>query len=271
MDPSIPIPTQEYNLDPEAVSSYLKRLEELNPIVSGAVKKIIDGTYVVHFKHFLELLDAAVEAFMDTMTDNYIVCISALDKSEMWVVRLINHLHPELELELNRNVFLIKDLPELEVENVVIFDDGSFSGIHMINMVENIKSIVDVNVYIVTGLTTNTAINHLMDIIPEENVYFGKLLTTKVGGDEEYGLLNPDEIDAIKSFYRLEDGDNSLEDFYPVFFDHKMPGVFSSVPFIYAGLIPTDDGWEENPLISGCEKGSYLKCPPVPYRSNTSN
>ena len=180
----------------------------------------------------------------------------------MWVVKLINELHPDMKLELDHNVFLIDDLAELDnVENIVIFDDGSFSGIHMMSMVEEIQSIMDVNIYIVTGLTTHAALNHLIEYIPEENIYYGKLLTEDLSD-----LLSVDETDAIRSFYRLEEGDNDVTNFYPVFFDHKMPGAFSSVPFIYAGLIPTSNGWEENPLITGCDKGSYLKCPPTPYR-----
>lgn len=207
------------------------------------------------------------------MTADYIVCISALNKSEMWVIKLLQHRHPELGLELNRNVFLIDDLAGFEldaVENVVIFDDGSFSGIHMITMVEDIKAIMDVNVYIVTGLTTHTALSNLsFSGTPRKNVYYGECLTNNLGT-----FLSDDELDAIRRFYRLEEGDNDIPDFYPVFFDHKMPGIFSSVPFIYAGLIPKDgedgdgedDAWEEYPLIIGCEKGTYLSCPPVPYR-----
>lgn len=56
----IPIPKQQYNLDPEAVYAYLDRLKQIDPVVSDAVKKVIDNTYVVHFDHFLELLDVAV-------------------------------------------------------------------------------------------------------------------------------------------------------------------------------------------------------------------
>jgi hypothetical protein len=72
-------------------------------------------------------------------------------------------------------------------------------------------------------------------------------------------------MQLVKDFYELEEGDNELQDQYPVFFDHKMPGAFSSVPFVYAGLIPSTG--EEYPLIVGCKKGQYKICPPVPYRT----
>lgn len=115
------------------------------------------------------------------------------------------------------------------------------------------------HVHVVTGLTTITAMDNIRTLNPMPYMYYGLRLFNEI-----QTFLSHQQIELVKNFYQLEEGDNDLYNQYAVFFDHKMPGVFSSVPFVYAGLIPETN--EEYPLIKGCSKGSYNNCPPVPYR-----
>ena len=101
--------------------------------------------------------------------------------------------------------------------------------------------------------------------VGESNIAF--VLSETFGGleycigesmDSISGILNDEEIEQLKLFYQLEEGDNDLRDQFNVYFDHKMPGPFSGLPFIYHAY-PS--------LISGCPTIEDDNCPPAPYRS----
>lgn len=95
MEP-IPKPIMQYNLDIAVVSQYLAKLRTLDERLADAVKKIIDNTTVIHFDKFIVLLKNAVKKFKNSIKDKpFITVLSAKNKSDSWVVKLINEFEPD--------------------------------------------------------------------------------------------------------------------------------------------------------------------------------
>jgi hypothetical protein len=201
-------------------------------------------------------LTIATDQFEETIEGrDFVVVVPEKNKSDTWVISLIKEFKPDL-------IKNIKSFGELSDEDseCVFFDDRSFSGLHMLGYVALLNELMpQSNIYVVTAITTSVAQINLSMIDNPPTILYGDVIN-----DNLSSFLSEDQLELIKNFYELEEGDVELGVQFAVFFDHKMPGVFSSVPFIYAGLIP--ETGEDYPLIKGCEKGSYLTCPPVPYR-----
>lgn len=258
----LPVPKQEYTIDNVMLEQYLEALRDHGyHSVATSVSTLVEETVVIHYGDFIQLLERAVNWCKSLIGDReYVSVYSAWNKSEYWVKRIVQSIDPDF-ISAAKDEMLISQIQETTVGPFVIFDDGSFSGIHMIDIVEEILRIVpDAEIHVCMAVTTYTALDNLNTIRHSLlNIHYGIILSNNVGR-----ILSADAIEEVKDFYQLEEGDNDLCDQYPVFFDHKMPGVFSSIPFVYAGLTPWGD---EYPLIKGCVKGTYAKCPYVPYRS----
>ena len=253
--------TQHDILDPKLVISYLHRLNRIDSTVAGATRKLIDHTVVMHFKEFLDLLKIAIVKFkVHNGETPFTTVLTTLNKSDSWVIDLIK----EFDEGFIGTVKLIDNLDESDM-NVVIFDDGSFCGIRLINTIQYMQHIFQIQDLperiptVITAVTSETDISNLTFMV-ELNLFYGKAMRIQVSD-----ILESYELDAIEHFYDL--GDNVLEDQYPVFFAHKIPGAFSSIPFVHAGLI-LEKGiiTEEYPFIDGCPVGQFVQCPPVPCR-----
>jgi hypothetical protein len=261
---NVPKPLKEHSINQDAVHAYIARLIEINPDLAEAVAKVIHATIIIQYDEFLEYIQDATDKFKTAIGDKpFTAVVTAMDKSDKWVTDIVQELYPGFVTTVKRveNVDGSEHGNETE-GNYVIFDDGSFSGIHMINTVQDLQERLSTGenytIHVVTGITTSVA---------KENI--GGTDTTRlktyqgacINHHELFYILTKPQLELIWNFYKLKESDNKLEDCFPVFFDHKMPGEYSGVPYIYAGLVLGTD--EEYPLLNGCTRGLYLEYPPV--------
>jgi hypothetical protein len=266
---NVPKPLKEHSINQDAVTTYIARLTEINPHLAEAVAKVVHATIIIHYEEFLDYLQDATDKFKTAMGDKpFTAVVTAMNKSDKWVTDIVQELYPGFVTTVKRveNVDGSEHHGNETDRNYVIFDDGSFSGIHMINTVEDLQQRLlgtdeNYTIHVVTAITTSVAKENIAGTDTTRlETYHGACINRH----ELYYILTKPQLELIWNFYNLQESDNGLEDCFPVFFDHKMPGEYSGVPYIYAGLVPDTD--EEYPLLTGCAQGLYLEYPPVPYR-----
>lgn len=253
---NIPIPIVDCVMNNTSVNKYIELINDHGDNeVAQSIQTIIDNTEHINFEEFCELIVEASKKFQSFIGDRkYIAVCSGEKKSEIWVMRIVHKFNNSLFKGLEKIIFL-DDLNNIEIpddiHNIVFFDDGLFSGIHMIGMIESFYSLTsrNIDINIICGIITNIAISNIRYSM-EPYFYYGKMITNSISN-----LLDEDKINELKIFYELPEGDNELQDQFPVYFDHKMPDMFSGLPFLYRGLTPYGISV---PLLDGC--------PIVPYR-----
>jgi hypothetical protein len=265
METPIECPLNTINVD-----RYLQSITEHGyPQVSAIVKKVINHTHYVSFGELKGLLTTATHQFIDYLIDQQFIGITVgSHKSDCWIMKIVCQLVPKCFDHMIGcyDVYTISSLSAMTstIRDICLFDDGLFSGIHMINILEILaEQLVDpqqYTIHIITGVCSFIAQYNIRTStnFGEIKFYYGEEIF------DLQSLLGSEEIKALIDFYQPQQGDNDLYNQFPVYFSHKMPGEFSGLPFIYRGTFPFQG--TPIPLIKGCPSDLDIEYPPIPYR-----
>ena len=159
--PKILVPTCDHSLDPERVKTYLTLLDRED---RNHADVILRNTTYVDFITFIKWLQIALDNlvyFLD-QRQPWAISFDELESSWVWVTILSMCIKPELK-QTHSNILYSKKLYDSkynlsDYRSIVIFDDASYSGSQIANMVSSIVTRLPTN-YFMTIHIVVTAIS----------------------------------------------------------------------------------------------------------------
>jgi len=278
LDIPIPIPDKGYPLDNDNVNKYLNLLAAYGDTeIARIVDKILQNITRVDFAKFQDLIINAAEKFQASLKGKkWFLVLTGLNKSDVWVGRVLHSIKPELFKGVVDVIILDDNFEITAFENhpscktLVFFDDGIFTGIHTINTIEllcdKMKEYNDVKpikfeIFTVSAVFSNLAEQNIGTIRDFKSIRHHSGMTVSSLRELE---LDDTDFELLREFYELEEADTDISEQFSFYFDHKMPGMNTGIPFILAGQNPYNEMYI--PLVSGCEDYDVGLCPPPPYR-----
>ena len=220
-------------------------------------------------------------------------------KSSAWLFLLTLPLFNPQPTEIRTNIFNLKDI---SINQIVFIDDGIYSGDQLAGTIRDnfqditiyegyLEFIKDFRGYIISPFVSQYGMKRIIrssSIVPITFYYETIMVPLKeqiiplVARDLDMDLdsakewLNTNYPKIARTFkIKLLPSTNPI----PIYFDHKLPDEWSSLPYVYKGRISTDRGNIINtsphcvveglkykvPFIEGC-LNTDSNCPPAFYK-----
>ena len=239
-------------------------LAELDTIDRKDVERLLDSTFYIDWSQMIRMARSSVARFLDDVGgEPYYILLSWKFGSEDLVIAKIWDL-----LEASNLIgFIDYDDPWIYEQNanVLIIDDAIYSGQNMTDQIHNLVTSnedVEIDIYIVVSVSASNGIGMIrveVDMLSGRRYELRKLCPKSFDSDTPIYNVN------LRGIYTtlLEGVPTFSDDFrnrfgaqcvlqVPLYFDHKVAGLFSSYPQIYL------DGH----VSDGEDFGSLLPYPP---------
>lgn len=276
LDQPVPIPSQEYPLDPVESERWIQNLCTDDQKRAGQI--LLDITRYIDFPTFQESINVVVDQLLPILENtNWVPWVRMTsmnqnfeEKSGIWVLRLALHQNPNLEsgmcLAWGERLY---EYIDQGITTFVILDDAMYTGTQVSDTVqsffETIKGLKDltgtVKLIIAVPFISDQALYRIMIRVLEttksrRDIYIPLL----EGGDDielptqitlpinkgqftvDLQVIYSEKIYLADMLIENKDDAKLVTDIfgnrYPIYFAHKMPDYLSSYPGVYAGYIP---------------------------------
>jgi|694.fasta_scaffold29269_2 hypothetical protein len=227
---------KSYNFIEYKVNEFINNCDiSIKPII----KKVLNNTTYISFEIFMTYLIKNFKNFINIKELFIYIPLDYLNKSNYWIYQLMDYYKNKIGFK--GKLILISTLNDERLSDnsiVLITDDCIYSGEQMRLIIEYMinsrKLNLDIYLFIsfmtYEGLNkiTNEFINNINLITCNlklmENIYY---IDKTVNN-----YLNIDEIDLLEDYYSCP-----INHRYLLYFDHKMPDYYSTIPLIYSGII----------------------------------
>lgn len=227
---------KSYNFIEYKVDQFINNSDiSIKPII----KKVLNNTTYISFEIFMTYLIKNFKKFIDIQELFIYIPNDYLNKSNYWIYQLMDYYKDKIGFK--GDLILISTLNDERLSDnsiVLITDDCIYSGEQMRLIIEYMinsrKLNLDIYLFIsfmtYEGLNkiTNEFINNINLITCNlklmEHIYYIDKTINK--------YLNIDEIDLLEDYYSCP-----INHRYLLYFDHKMPDYYSTIPLIYSGII----------------------------------
>jgi len=212
--------------------------------VQKIISKILDNTIHISFeifmiyliKNFKEIIKLNIENLYIYITEDFI------EKSNYWIYQLLDYY--KSIIGYSGNLIIISSLNNLKLkdnDNILIVDDCIYSGEQIKLIVEEMNNNrnLSLNIYLFVSFMTHKGLEKITNEF-NNNSYLDncklKLMDNIYYIDKSINnYLSDNEIKIIESYYSIE-----MNNRYLIYFDHKMPDYYSTIPLIYSGIIASD-------------------------------
>lgn len=231
------------SLDNGLVQAYLRRLPPQS-VWTKLVYHILKNTLYVPFSTFKRELFKCVNLFLRKNQDPYYIIIDCKKYgSDIWLLHLI---FPLIRKDPNLKGVVDKD-GVLNHNNYLILDDCIYTGSQIVGIIEELSTSSARSFF---NIVCPYATRHGMDFINSEakekgndcGFYTAVVLDDRVMNDmyqklfhTELNTLVPNSYDYNMMMHSIMDKCPIILSYgaYPIYFDHKVAGYFSSYPSIY--------------------------------------
>lgn len=187
----------------------------------------------------------------DNPNKNYLIFTTSIKKSNFWILLLfLKYIRKNIEL-ISRITVVKKFYKDIEYDNydknkkytLLIFDDGSYSGSQLKNILKNNNELIkNSNEIFIICWISEEAINKVKELILEIPIYFPEPLIKNIGLSQKKNVLDGKNL---FSFYGLT---SKLKN---IIFEHKMAD-FKSIPTMMINNTPFFDRDGNYQLITPC-------------------
>lgn len=206
------------------------------------IEKVLNNTIHISFEIFMSYLINNFKKIIQNNIDGIIyiyITEDFIEKSNYWIYQLLNYYKSKIGFLGDLIIISTLNNPKLKNnDNILIIDDCIYSGEQMRLIIEEMtnKRNLNLNIYIfisficITGLNrikeefiNNSELNNCKLLFSEYIYYIDKSINH---------YLSIDEIKILEDYYSID-----MDERYLIYFDHKMPDYYSTVPLIYSGIV----------------------------------
>lgn len=207
--------------------------------MKSIIKKLLDNTIYISFEIFMLYFIKNFKNF--DKNENLFIYITDefRNKSNYWIYQLM--IYYKDTIGFKENLIIINDLKDerlIENSKIIIPDDCIYSGEQMRLIIEEIKNSrnLKLDIYLFISFMTNEGLNKIKDEFAKNSELVNcKLNLMKhiyyINKNINY-YLNKAEIKLFEEYYSIK-----INKQYLIYFDHKMPDDYSSLPLLYSGIV----------------------------------
>ena len=275
----IPIPKKTYLLNENAFEQKIKNIDsceaedETKKKLKDIMNYIRDNTIHIDFKTFMQHLYKSVQKFEKAIGEKeYILYIPHPrgspynKKSNYWVSQIVYHMLKKKPSEI---VSLLENIKNTEICNILVCDDGIFSGTQMHDISVEIKSFNEkFKISIVVPFSTDYGKNLVLNLYKEETVLYNESIIP----EPKIPYLTKQKRSLFYFDHRIPDFMSTYQQLYNTGIEYLIPdsnncmSIGSTMSLIkYCSIDSKDDCVECKP------DGHGKTCPLIPYKNRENN
>jgi hypothetical protein len=210
--------------------------------VREIIEKVLNNTVHISFETFMTYL---IQNFKKIIKSNpkctlYIyITEDFIEKSNYWIYQLLNYYKSSIGFK--GEFIIISSLNDLILknnDNILIPDDCIYSGEQLRLIVEEMNNNrnLKLNIHLFISFMTNKGLDKVKKEF-SNNSYLDncKLCLPYYIYNIDKSInnyLSKNEIEILEKYYSID-----MNNRYLIYFDHKMPDYYSTVPLIYSGIV----------------------------------
>jgi len=216
-------------------------IENCDINIRDIIKIILNNTIHISFELFMTYL---IKNFKQIIKLNYeyiyiYITEDFIEKSNYWIFQLLNYYKSKIGFK--GNLILITSLNDNRLKDndiILITDDCIYSGEQIRNIIEymNNNRNLKLNIYLFISFMTYEGLNKINKEF-SNNSYLDNCKLHLV--DNIYYIDKPinyyisiENIKLLEEYYSID-----IKNRYLIYFDHKMPDYYSTIPLIYSGIV----------------------------------
>jgi len=206
------------------------------------IEKVLNNTIHISFETFMTYL---IQNFKKIIKFNrkctlYIyITEDFIEKSNYWIYQLLNYYKSSFGFK--GNFIIISSLNDLRLKDndiILIPDDCIYSGEQLRLIVEEMTNNrnLKLNIHLFISFMTNKGLDKIKnEFSNNSNLDNCKLYLPYYIYNIDKSInyyLSDKEIKILENYYSID-----MNNRYLIYFDHKMPDYYSTVPLIYSGIV----------------------------------
>jgi len=216
-------------------------IENCDINIRDIIKIILNNTIHISFELFMTYL---IKNFKQIIKLNYeyiyiYITEDFIEKSNYWIFQLLNYYKSKFGFK--GNLILITSLNDNRLKDndiILITDDCIYSGEQIRNIIEymNNNRNLKLNIYLFISFMTYEGLNKINKEF-SNNSYLDNCKLHLV--DNIYYIdksinyyISIENIKLLEEYYSID-----IKNRYLIYFDHKMPDYYSTIPLIYSGIV----------------------------------
>ena len=249
------IPSKSYKKNEKNIEEYIELTKDK---IREEIGKFFKITRHISYKEFIKKLYENFDNLIEYCEKKDIESISLylgkideseekdniINKSNLWIAQ---HFYQYVKIKkIKININIIFHLKEIKNKDfILILDDCSYTGTQLSSLFYENREIINkysnVQFYILTAFISKYAKHIIKETIKDYLKESNKVIFSKKSVIIEplKKLMTKEEIKRLKKYYIDEQKISeiiSLEDKYPIYFDHKLADIFSTYTDIYTGI-----------------------------------
>jgi hypothetical protein len=210
--------------------------------VREIIEKVLNNTIHISFETFMTYL---IQNFKKIIKFNrkcslYIyITEDFIEKSNYWIYQLLNYYKSSFGFK--GDLIIISSLNDLRLNNndiILIPDDCIYSGEQLRLIVEEMTNNrnLKLNIHLFISFMTNKGLDKIKNEFSNNSnldnckLYLPYYIYNIDKSINNY--LSDKEIKILENYYSID-----MNNRYLIYFDHKMPDYYSTVPLIYSGIV----------------------------------
>lgn len=210
--------------------------------VREIIEKVLNNTIHISFETFMTYL---IQNFKKIIKFNrkcslYIyITEDFIEKSNYWIYQLLNYYKSSFGFK--GDLIIISSLNDLRLKNndiILIPDDCIYSGEQLRLIVEEMTNNrnLKLNINLFISFMTNKGLDKIKNEFSNNSnldnckLYLPYYIYNIDKSINNY--LSDKEIKILENYYSID-----MNNRYLIYFDHKMPDYYSTVPLIYSGIV----------------------------------
>lgn len=210
--------------------------------VREIIEKVLNNTIHISFETFMTYL---IQNFKKIIKFNrkcslYIyITEDFIEKSNYWIYQLLNYYKSSFGFK--GDLIIISSLNDLRLKNndiILIPDDCIYSGEQLRLIVEEMTNNrnLKLNIHLFISFMTNKGLDKIKNEFSNNSnldnckLYLPYYIYNIDKSINNY--LSDKEIKILENYYSID-----MNNRYLIYFDHKMPDYYSTVPLIYSGIV----------------------------------
>lgn len=210
--------------------------------VREIIEKVLNNTIHISFETFMTYL---IQNFKKIIKFNrkcslYIyITEDFIEKSNYWIYQLLNYYKSSFGFK--GDLIIISSLNDLRLKNndiILIPDDCIYSGEQLRLIVEEMTNNrnLKLNIHLFISFMTNKGLDKIKNEFSNNSnldnckLYLPYYIYNIDKSINNY--LSDKEIKILENYYSID-----MNNRYLIYFDHKMPDYYSTIPLIYSGIV----------------------------------
>lgn len=210
--------------------------------VREIIEKVLNNTIHISFETFMTYL---IQNFKKIIKFNrkcslYIyITEDFIEKSNYWIYQLLNYYKSSFGFK--GDLIIISSLNDLRLNNndiILIPDDCIYSGEQLRLIVEEMTNNrnLKLNIHLFISFMTNKGLDKIKNEFSNNSnldnckLYLPYYIYNIDKSINNY--LSDKEIKILENYYSID-----MNNRYLIYFDHKMPDYYSTIPLIYSGIV----------------------------------